>query len=836
MTVLIRNFVRFTMRFYRFIVLGAVVLTALGFYIASGMIVDSGMENLLPANSPVLKASQEMEAEFGGQDNVLVVVQGPGDEAEAFLGAVALSVEEAGVAKSIYYRIDTRHFENYAHLYLDSELYRGLNAELLEPGSAISVFLDSPDPTSFSRLLEQRLSSLPADQRLLIIEKYAGLFSLQAGSSPELGVLSESDANYLLAMLLFGHLENDSSINFSAGGSNFLVSDNGDTYLMLIKPAITMENYVDDRAAFFTTLQSILDHHLGLTEYSSLEAGYTGGQMVIDYEGDNIAFDGFISTALITIVLILILITLSFRQLVVPLSAALPLILGLVAAASLAVLIFDSISFFSLAFAALLLGLGIDFAIHIIARYTESRSAGNNLENALVTTLNHTGKALVIGAVTTAVVFAAFLLADFKAFSQMGVICAAGIIFTLLSILIVMPAILAWSDQRRKNLPYGDTEYRWLEPVGRFLRKYSQITPVLVVAVIILNWSAITELKIGTDLRSLFPADLPSTDWLQVVQEDFDYNPDTISLMADDLEELYRKNEALSAVSGIAKTESLLDYMPQDQQFKLDILNDIIERYQKGIANTGFNPLSLEPAQLAELSAVPLIEDLPEELLAFYRSPSGKYLIELTPAQSVWDQESLTALQKDLADAGLGTPTGMPYIFKEVIAVVQNDITKITVVAVFIVALILYIFFRSVRDTFIVIVTIASTILLTIIVSKIVNLEFNIINIAGLPLIIGIGVDSGVHLAYRLRNGGSDLIPDTLVHTGKAIVLTTLTTIIAFGSLVSIGHPGLADFGMIVVTGMAVCLVLTLTLLPSGYALAGRLSAPNKLKGETKGN
>ncbi len=822
MTEIIGRFVHFTMRFYRAIVIGAIIVTALGFYVASGMIIDSGMENLLPANSPVLKASQEMEAEFGGQDNVLVVVHGPGEQAEAFLGELALSIEEAEIANSLFYRIDTSHFENYAHLYLDTEQYQGLYDELSDSGSPISAFLDSPGPVSFSLLVEQRLSSLTDDQRLVVIEKYSGLISPQAGNSPELVALSESDANYMLAMLLFGHIDSD-SIDFNAGSNNYLVSDNGENYLMLIKPAITMENYVDDRAAFFDKLQSILDHHLGLLEYSALEAGYTGGQMVIDYEGDNIAFDGFSSTALITIVLILILITISFRQLVVPLSAALPLILGIVLAASLAVLIYDSISFFSLAFAALLLGLGIDFAIHIIARYTESRSAGNNLEKALITTLNHTGKALVIGAVTTAVVFAAFLIADFKAFSQMGVICSAGIIFTMLSILIVMPAILAWSDRRRKNLTYRDTEYRWLEPVGKYLRKYSLVTPVLVVVIIILNWNTITGLKIGTDLRSLFPADLPSTYWLEMVQQNFDYNPDTISLMADDLEDLYRKSDALSAVPGVAAAESLLDFMPQDQQFKLDILNDLIERYQTGISKTGFNPLFLEPAQLVKLSAVPSVEDLPEELLAFYRSPSGKYLIELTPAQSVWDQQSLTALQKDLADAGLGTPTGMPYIFKEVIAVVQSDITRITVVAAFIVALILFLFFRSVRDTFIVMVTIAFTILLTIAVSKMVSLEFNIINIAGLPLIIGIGVDSGVHLAYRLRSGGPDLIPNTLVHTGKAVVLTSLTTIIAFGSLVFIGHPGLADFGRVVVTGMAVCLILTLTMIPSGYALAGKI-------------
>jgi predicted RND superfamily exporter protein len=88
-----------------------------------------------------------------------------------------------------------------------------------------------------------------------------------------------------------------------------------------------------------------------------------------------------------------------------------------------------------------------------------------------------------------------------------------------------------------------------------------------------------------------------------------------------------------------------------------------------------------------------------------------------------------------------------------------------------------------------------------------------------LPLIIGIGIDSSIHLLHRLRGEKSKSVREAVTHTGKAILLTTLTTLLGFGSLAFINHPGMANLGVTVALGMTISLITTLVFIPAAYVL-----------------
>ncbi|MEX1376141.1 MAG: MMPL family transporter, partial [Eubacteriales bacterium] len=100
--------------------------------------------------------------------------------------------------------------------------------------------------------------------------------------------------------------------------------------------------------------------------------------------------------------------------------------------------------------------------------------------------------------------------------------------------------------------------------------------------------------------------------------------------------------------------------------------------------------------------------------------------------------------------------------------------------------------------------------------------EINVFSIAAFPLIIGIGIDSSIHLIHRLNEKSEQTIPSKVMHTGKAIILTGLTTIIGFGSLGAINHPGMANLGFAVVVGIAISMIYTLVIIPAGYSLIKR--------------
>ena len=93
--------------------------------------------------------------------------------------------------------------------------------------------------------------------------------------------------------------------------------------------------------------------------------------------------------------------------------------------------------------------------------------------------------------------------------------------------------------------------------------------------------------------------------------------------------------------------------------------------------------------------------------------------------------------------------------------------------------------------------------------------KFDVANVMALPLVLGIGIDDAVHVIHGVRRQGINGLPDVLQNTGRALVLTSLTTAIAFGSIAFASHVGMAGMGQLLVLGVGGCLVASLVLLPA---------------------
>jgi predicted RND superfamily exporter protein len=103
------------------------------------------------------------------------------------------------------------------------------------------------------------------------------------------------------------------------------------------------------------------------------------------------------------------------------------------------------------------------------------------------------------------------------------------------------------------------------------------------------------------------------------------------------------------------------------------------------------------------------------------------------------------------------------------------------------------------------------------------GVQFNMANLLFLPLIIGIGIDNGVHIVHSYRATAKyegESIPLTK-STAKAITLAALTTIVGFGSLMISGHRGIYSLGLLVALGVGSVLIASLTTLPSLLAILG---------------
>jgi predicted RND superfamily exporter protein len=95
------------------------------------------------------------------------------------------------------------------------------------------------------------------------------------------------------------------------------------------------------------------------------------------------------------------------------------------------------------------------------------------------------------------------------------------------------------------------------------------------------------------------------------------------------------------------------------------------------------------------------------------------------------------------------------------------------------------------------------------------GLQFNFYNLVVLPAILGIGEDSGVHLAHRYRDEGKNSMWQVLSSTGQHITMGSLTTMLGFAGLLFTNHPGLQSIGIMATVGIGMTLLTSVTFLPA---------------------
>jgi predicted RND superfamily exporter protein len=127
--------------------------------------------------------------------------------------------------------------------------------------------------------------------------------------------------------------------------------------------------------------------------------------------------------------------------------------------------------------------------------------------------------------------------------------------------------------------------------------------------------------------------------------------------------------------------------------------------------------------------------------------------------------------------------------------------------------LLLWIDFHSIRYALMAMIPLAAGFLWMIGLMHLTGQQLTVVNVMGLPMILGIGIDDGVHIVHRWQHEGKGSIQTVFASTGKAILLTSLTTMLAFGSLVFSIYRGFAQLGAALFVGVAACFLTTVIIL-----------------------
>jgi predicted RND superfamily exporter protein len=206
-------------------------------------------------------------------------------------------------------------------------------------------------------------------------------------------------------------------------------------------------------------------------------------------------------------------------------------------------------------------------------------------------------------------------------------------------------------------------------------------------------------------------------------------------------------------------------------------------------------------------------EDLPPALRHRFVSKSGDlFLLQVYPKEDVWQRDKQEEFVRQLRKIDPDV-TGTPVQLFEYTTLLKNSYVQAAWYSLAAIAILVFIHFRSLTCVILSLLPVAVGTIWMVGFMGWFGVPFNPANIMTLPLVIGIGVTSGIHILNRYAE---ERKPSILAKsTGKAVFISALTTIVGFGSLILAKHQGISSLGCVMAVGTTTCMLAALTFLPA---------------------
>lgn len=254
------------------------------------------------------------------------------------------------------------------------------------------------------------------------------------------------------------------------------------------------------------------------------------------------------------------------------------LILGLIFTAAFAAFFLGELNLISVGFSVMYIGIGADYAIYLCLRYRELAAHSVNHRSALKRTVRHVGGSLEIGTLTTAIGFFCFIPTSYRGVAELGIISGAGMFISLFVTLGILPAFLVLYRPVR-FLGHHDAGHKpmpgWLQSFLAFPLRHS--LAVLIIGTIIALLAAI---QLGFASFDKIPLDLqdPSAESVQTFREllrDKSKSPWALAALVKNQEEATAIKAKLEALPVVDKALTLDDFVPKNQDEKLDLIDQL---------------------------------------------------------------------------------------------------------------------------------------------------------------------------------------------------------------------------------------------------------------------
>jgi predicted RND superfamily exporter protein len=538
---------------------------------------------------------------------------------------------------------------------------------------------------------------------------------------------------------------------------------------------------------------------------------------------------------------------------------ALCLLLSCLVALTLGQLLFGRLSMISVAFCAILVGLGVDFAILIIGRYQQARADGEPHQQAVATAIARLGRAVFFGALTTAVGFLALVLSGAMSFSQLGVLIAIGIFVAGLFMCSIL--FLFLGDDRRGARATSALQQDWLfELVGKYVRwALGRPGPMLIWASAVLlgltliGFSPVPPLHFEASTRSLQPKNIRANEALEEILRKMPvrWEPVLAIVRATDAQQLHdywqkivahwRALRAAGKIKGFTTPTAFClspAWMERNRRQLAAIdLHAARETLTQTLDQEGFSQDAFAPAfalldDLEGLKSDPAAP-LPNWREQLPKSSSWWFLVDryfgqnplltvgyVTANQPVSTHAQSETLKRELPVTGVPmTLSGWTYVLADLQPWSHHQLLIISALMALFDLSLLALLYRDLRLWLIQFVTLLFGIGAMIASMKLLRVNLNLLNVLSFRLVLAIGVDYGIYVLLvwqTTRNIAHDL-------TGvvKPVLLAGLTAVSGFGSLALARNPALTGLGVACALGIFWSLVATIFFTLPAMAAAG---------------
>ena len=548
-----------------------------------------------------------------------------------------------------------------------------------------------------------------------------------------------------------------------------------------------------------------------------------------------------VATLLGSVVLVGTIFFVGFRRWLPLVGMAFCLLLSCLVALTAGQLLFGRLSMISVGFCAILVGLGVDFAILTIGRYYQARADGEPHQHAIATSIAKLGRAVFFGALTTAVGFLALALSGAMSFSELGVLIAIGIFVAGL----FMCSILFLFVREQQHVASHD----WLfELVRRYVRwTVARPAPLLIFSsavlllLVAIGFSPVPPLRFEASTRSLQPKNIRASRALDTIMEKMPvrWEPVLAIVRGADSQELHnywqkisthwRELQRAGKINGFATPAALCPspiWMERNREALRTVNFQIAnETLTQTLEAEGFSVAAFAPA-FTLLNDLQRVSDssapLPNWRTQLPKSSSWWFLIDryfgenpllttgfVTTNERLITHEQTQELERDLPAVGVPMIlTGWAYVLADLQPWSHYQLLLISaLMAIFDVSL-LAVLYRDVRLWLIQVITLAFGIGAMIASMKLLHIHLNLLNVLSFRLVLAIGVDYGIYTVLiwqRTRD-----IEHDVAGVIKPVLLAGLTALSGFGSLALARNPALTGLGIACAIGIFWSLVATI--------------------------